>query len=109
MNATASQVSPRIGRTSAGFALSAAIACIFNTVLAWLKDAYAPLNNLMKSLTGHHWITHGVADLVVFVGLGLIFSKSSGVSKIGPDRVVSILIWSVVAASVGLAAWFLFF
>jgi hypothetical protein len=63
----------------------------------------------MASLTGHHWITHGLADLILFIGLGLIFMNSSMVEKINPNRLISILIWAVVAASLGLFAWFLLF
>jgi hypothetical protein len=100
---------PQLGRASAAFALGAAIACVFNTALAWAKDAYAPLNNFMASLTGHHWITHGLADCIVFVGLGVIFMKTPAANKIGPNRLVSILIWAVVGASLGLFAWYLFF
>jgi len=105
MNIGTTQPAP----ATAAFALSAAIACLFNTALAWAKDAYAPLNKFMASLTGHHWITHGLADCIVFVGLGLIFMNTSVANKISPDRLVSILIWSVVAASLGLFAWFLLF
>jgi hypothetical protein len=96
------------GRASTAFALSAAIACLFNTVLAWAKDAYSPLNKFMASLTGHHWITHGLADCIVFVGLGLLFMHTS-VVNIKPEKLVSIMIWSVAAASLGLFAWFLLF
>ena len=95
--------------TTTAFALSAAIACLFNTALAWAKDAYAPLNKFMASLTGHHWITHGLADCIVFVGLGLIFMNTPVANKINPDKLVSILVWAVVAASLGLFAWFLLF
>jgi hypothetical protein len=102
-------ITTRPGRVATAFALSAAIACLFNTALAWAKDAYAPLNKFMSSLTGHHWITHGLADCVVFVGLGLIFMNTSAADKINSVRLVSILIWSVVAASLGLLAWFILF
>ena len=67
------------------------------------------MNKFMASLTGHHWITHGLADCIVFVGLGLIFLNTSAAAKINPNRLVSILIWAVVLASVGLFAWFLLF
>jgi hypothetical protein len=100
---------PQLGRASAAFALAAAIACVFNTALAWARDAYAPLNNLMASLTGNPWITHCLADCVVFAGLGLIFRKTWAANKIGPNHLVSILIWAVAAASLGLFAWFLLF
>jgi len=105
MNAGTTQ----LGRVSAAFALAAAIACVFNTALAWAKDAYAPLNKFMASLTGHHWTTHGLADCIVFIGLGLIFMNTSVAEKINPNRLVSILLWAVVAASLGLFVWFLLF
>jgi hypothetical protein len=50
-----------------------------------------------------------LADCIVFVGLGAIFMKTSAANKIGPNRLVSILIWAVVASSLGLFAWYLFF
>jgi hypothetical protein len=100
---------PTLGRASAAFALAAALACVFNTALAWAKDASPPLNDFMTSLTGHHWITHGLADCIVFVGLGLIFMKTSAANRIDPSRLPSILIWAVVAASLGLFVWFLLF
>jgi hypothetical protein len=99
----------RLGPASTAFVLAASITFLFNTALAWAKDAYPPLNSFMKSLTGHHWTTHGLADIIVFVGLGLIFLNTKAAEKIGPERLVSILIWSVVAASVGLLAWFALF
>jgi hypothetical protein len=101
--------SPRLGSASAAFALAAAVACVFNTALAWAKDAYAPLNSFMASLTGHHWITHGLADCIMFAGLGVVFMKTSTANKIRPARLVSVVVWAVVAASVGLFAWYLFF
>jgi hypothetical protein len=54
---------------TSGFVLAAAITVLFNTALAWAKDAYAPLNTFLQSLTGHHWTTHGLADLLLFLGL----------------------------------------
>ena len=99
----------KLGRASTAFVLAASITFLFNTALAWAKDAYAPLNSFMKSLTGHHWTTHGLADIVVFVGMGLLFMKTNAAERISPDKLVSILIWSVVAASVGLIAWFALF
>ena len=41
----------RLDYAAAAFGLSAAIAIVFNTALAWVKDAYDPLNSFMASLT----------------------------------------------------------
>ena len=98
-----------LGRTSSGFALAAAVTVLFNTGLAWAKDAYAPLNTLMKSLTGHHWITHAIADLVLFVVLGLILAKSGAAEKIAPGTLINLLTGAVVIASLGLVGWYFVF
>jgi hypothetical protein len=96
-----------LGRASASFALAAAITVLFNTALAWAKDAYSPLNKFMASLTGHHWITHAVADLLVFFLLGLIFCKTGAAEKMNPDRLINLLIGAVVIAALGLVGWYL--
>ena len=66
---------PKLGRVSAAFLLAAAIAILFNTVLACAKDAYSPLRTLMTALSDHDWTTQGLADVLLFVALGLIFFK----------------------------------
>ena len=99
--------STKLTATTSGFALAAAITVLFNTALAWAKDAYEPLNSFMKSLTGHHWTTHGLADLALFVGLGFILGKVA--EKMDPNRLIRILVGSVVIAGLGLALWFALF
>ena len=46
-----------LNHTAAAFGLVCSTAIVFNTVLACIKRTYDPLNSLMASLTGHHWIT----------------------------------------------------
>jgi uncharacterized membrane protein SirB2 len=109
MNPTTHAESTKLGHVSTAFVLAAAITVVFNTALAWAKDLCEPLNSFMKSVSGHHWTTHGLADVILFIALGLIFLKTNLAEKIDPNRLISILVWAVVAASVGLFAWFLFF
>lgn len=93
--------------TAAAFGLSAAITVVFNVVLAFIKDAYAPLNTFMAHLTGHHWRTHGLADVILFFVLGWIFSSSNipagGLTK----GLATGLAIAVIAASAALGLWFL--
>ena len=96
-----------LDRASAAFGQAAVIAIIFNTLLAWVKDAYDPLNNFMASLTGHHWITHGLVDIAVFVGLGFLF-MSRGTVLTGINLVVAVAIACIVGGG-GLALWFVLF
>jgi hypothetical protein len=86
--------------------MSAAITILFSTVLACVKDAYRPLNSFMNSVAWHNWITHGLADVILFFVLGIIFSRSGWAEKMVPSRLISILIVAVIVAGVGLFVWY---
>lgn len=100
---------PKLDRASAAFGLSAAISVLFNTILAWVKDAYDPLNTFMAHLSGHHWTTHGIVDVVLFLVLGIFFMNTGTADRISPDRLVVTVAGAVVLAGLGLAAWFVLF
>jgi hypothetical protein len=100
---------PKLGRASASFALAAAVTVLFNTVLAWAKDAYHPLNDFMGSIAGHNWTTQGLADIILFFALGLAFMKIGWAEKIAPQRLIFLLAASVAVAAIGLFAWYALF
>ena len=101
--------SAKLGRSSAGFAMSAAITILFSTVLACVKDAYKPLNSFMNSVAWHNWITHGFVDVILFIALGIIFSKSGLAERIAPRRLISFFAASVIVAGLGLFVWYALF
>ncbi len=102
-----SEASKLTGATSS-FVLAATITVIFNTALAWAKDAYAPLKDLLRSLTGQDWTTHGLVDLVLFTGLGFIFKSTHATQNIPPRRLIGGLVAAVGIAGLGLVLWFAF-
>jgi multisubunit Na+/H+ antiporter MnhB subunit len=105
MNANSDKLSP----ATTGFALAAAVAILFNTALAWAKDAYAPLNAWLKSLTGHHWTTHGLFDLAIFIVLGFVFTNSKIGANMDSKRLTGALTLAVTVAALGLMLWYVFF
>jgi hypothetical protein len=94
-------------RIAAGFGWAAVVAIVFNTALAFIKDAYDPLNNLMKAMTGHHWTTHGLADVIVFLAVGLLLAFGTTGPSLSKGTVIGVIV-AAVAAGAGLAGWFLF-
>ncbi len=99
----------RLGPASAAFGMAAAITALFNTALAWAKDADKPLTNLMNAIAGHNWTTQGLADVILFLGLGLSLSNARTVQTIRPERLILFLAGAVVVAGVGLFAWYALF
>ncbi len=97
---------PKLGRSSAGFAMAAAVTILFSTVLACVKDAYKPLNSFMNSVAWHNWITHGLVDVILFILLGMIFSRSGVAERVAPGRLISFLVGAVVVAGLGLFVWY---
>jgi hypothetical protein len=96
-------------RSAAAFGAATAVTVLFNVVLAFVKDAYSPLNSFMAHLTGHHWITHGLADVVVFVALGWLFT-ARGIPASGLTQgLAAALGFAAVIAGVALGGWFILF
>jgi hypothetical protein len=63
----------------------------------------------MAQLTGRHWRTYGLADLILFVVLGLVFI-SKGIPARGlSDGLVVTLAVAVMGASATLGLWFVLF
>ena len=106
MDSTITSESPKLKAATSGFVLAAALTVVFNTVLACMKDTWAPLKNLMKSLTDHDWTTHGLIDLLIFAGLGFFFVKSRMTEQMNPSRLIGVLVVAVASAVLGLALWY---
>ena len=104
MEPTANTLHP----VTAGFGFSAAVAIIFNTVLVLVKETYPAVKALLKALSGHHWTTHGIIVILVFIVCGLIFSRISSLNRIRATTLTAILLVSTVFAGFGIAGFFLF-
>lgn len=99
---------PQLKVVTSSFVLAAAVTVLFSTALACAKDVYAPLKNFLKSITGQDWTTHGLIDLLLFIGLGLIFMRTKASERIAPQRLIGGLAVAVGMAGLGLALWFAF-
>lgn len=96
-----------LDRTTAAFGLSAVITVLFNTLLTWIKELSEPLHDFMAALTGHHWITHGLADIALFIILGLIFMQTGTAARMTATGMANTLVIAVVVAGIGVAGFFL--
>lgn len=97
-----------LSHTAIAYGVGASAAVLFNTVLAWVKDSFEPVNTAMAKLTGHHWTTHGLAVVLVFLLVGFALSRKDGDALKGAYAPVVLLCSSVVLAGLGLVAWFVF-
>ncbi len=65
-----------LGKFTRSFGLSFAITSILSALLVVVKETNQDtVLAWMKVATGHHWVTHGLVDLVIFVSLGWLLAR----------------------------------
>lgn len=90
-----------IGKYTKSFGLSFAITSIISALLVIVKETNEDtVLKAMAAITGHHWVTHGLFDIVLFVALGWALSKlnnSQGLKITANALVTSIAIAIIVS------------
>jgi len=68
-------VSTELDSRVVGYGLSYSIASILSALLVVLKESNESVHNLLVAMTGHHWVSHGLINIIIFLVLGYIFSN----------------------------------
>lgn len=65
-----------LGVATLSFGLSFAVTGLLDALLVVAKEiSEDSLLTAMKAATGHHWVTHGVISIALFLILGLLFQR----------------------------------
>ncbi|HEX7504194.1 MAG TPA: hypothetical protein VF336_02905 [Syntrophales bacterium] len=99
--------STTLDKTTIGFGLSAAVMSILNTLLVIFKELTPPFKAGMASAMGHHWTTHGVMVIVLFIVLGFVFSGVVKPESWSGSRLGQTIAGSVILSAAALAAFYL--
>jgi hypothetical protein len=67
-----------LSNNSTAFGISLAVASVANALLVAAKEKSPKVLAFMKGLTGHHWITHCLVIILLFILLGWILSRMNG-------------------------------
>ena len=92
---------------TAGFGLSLIVTSLLNAVILLLKETNEAIMNGMKAALGHHWTTHGVLVIVLFIALGFIFSGTKIAGKWDSRKLLTYIIWAVIIGGAIIAGFFL--
>lgn len=99
-----------IGKYGKSFGVSFVITSLFSALLVVLKET-SPKTVMawMKAATPHHWITHTLLDLIIFVILGVVLAKANNGQgiKISPDKLNSFIVGAFVVSGLIIAGFFL--
>lgn len=98
------------GNTVEAFGYALALVSLLSALLVVLKEKSEAVMALMKSATGHHWITHGVLVLAAFVVIGLVLAKTmqENADAAASNRVAAAILGATIVSGLILAAFNLF-
>lgn len=94
-----------VGPSASGFGISYAITSILNAVLVVLKEGSEAVHDGMAAITGHHWVTHGLLDLIVFLVLGFVLSRRN--ITMSGNALVTTIVGATVVSGVIIAGYFI--
>jgi len=58
------------------FAISAGVTSVLSSLLVVFKESNEDtILAWMKAATGHHWVTHGIIDLILFALIGALAAR----------------------------------
>jgi hypothetical protein len=93
----------KIDGAAAGFGVAAGLAIVFNSVLVALTDTWPTVDPYVANWTGHAWRTHGIADVLVFLILGVALTRRR--TTIGGYSLALYLVLCIVVAIGGFGWW----
>ena len=98
-----------LSKYTVSFGLSLALASVINALLVIAKEKIPAVMDGLQSMTGHHWISHAIIVLVIFVGLGWIFAQPNGGLgiKIPVNRLIGLVVSGIVGSGLIIAGFYL--
>ncbi|AGW90132.1 MULTISPECIES: hypothetical protein [Cupriavidus] len=97
----------RLGKLTTSFGLSLGITSVLSALLVILKETNEQtVLAWMKAATGHHWITHGLLDVLAFVILGFALGRLASRLQRHPMAVAVIALGGVVSGALLIAAFY---
>ena len=87
------------------FGVALVITSLFSALLVVVKElSDKTVMPLMKAATGHHWITHTVIDVILFVALGFLLTKV----QVSPERLTQMIVGATLIGSLIITGFYLF-
>ena len=88
-----------LSKHTVSFGLALAVASVFNALLVIVKEKSHAVQMVMQKLTGHHWVTHAAAVLLLFLACGWLLAlpnHGKGLS-LTANRLIGIVVAGLVA------------
>jgi hypothetical protein len=98
-----------VSKYTISFGLSLALASVVNALLVIVKEKSPAVQAGMQKLTGHHWVSHSVIVLGLFVVLGWLFARAQAGQrlKMTANLLIGTLVMGVATGGVLILGFYL--
>jgi hypothetical protein len=98
-----------LGKYTRSFGVSLAITSVLSSLLVIVKELDEGVLNWMKGATPHHWITHGVFDILAFVIIGFALAQLHGGTgvRVSAKSLAAVIVGAVVISGLVIAGFYL--
>ena len=110
MDASPQDRDDELANATVSFGISTAITSVISALLVVLKEKVPAIMASMKSATGHHWATHSLFALVLFLTVGLGLTRVNGGQglKMTSGRLLQVIVSGVVIGGSIIGGFYLF-
>lgn len=102
----ANQSREGISAYTASFGVSLGLTSLFNALLVVIKETNEHTVLAWMNAVGHHWVTQGVLDIIVFVTLGILLARFGETWRLQPNKVTATAIGGVVVGGLIVAGFY---
>lgn len=106
MSASAS-AADTVGANATGYGIAYAVTSVLSALLVVLKESNDAVLSALAAATGHHWVTHGILDVVVFVALGVVLSRMGGGLRMSGNALIATVVGATVVSGLIIAGFFI--
>jgi hypothetical protein len=98
-----------LGKYTRSFGISLAVTSVLSALLVVVKELNESILNWMKAATPHHWITHGVFDVLLFfvIGIALAQVHAGSGTRVSAKGLLVAIVGSVLLSSLIIAGFYL--
>jgi len=99
-----------LSNATVSFGVSLAVTSLASALLVIAKEKSPGLMAAMKSATGHHWATHSLFALVLFLVLGLALTRANGGQgmRMTAAGLIKTIVCGIVLGSAIIAGFYVF-
>ncbi len=95
----------RAGATVTGYGVSYAITSIASALLVVLKESSESVLQFLVAITGHHWVTHGLLVMIVFVAVGAVLARRD--MNLSGNALIATIVGSTVVSGLIISGFFI--